>query len=106
MTGVIDKASTSQQTGGGGRSEDKQQKDNLKQKDKGSLEQTDAWLQQQVTRYKTEAENAIKAKEQVSMEKRRLQRELRKAMHKMEEMEMKNSQLLNRKEKTKSVTSH
>ncbi|KAM4706006.1 leucine-rich repeat flightless-interacting protein 2 isoform 2-T2 [Rhinophrynus dorsalis] len=67
-----------------------------------TLEQNVIRLEGQVIRYKTAAENAEKVEDDLKAEKRRLQRELRTALDKMEEMEMTNSHLVKRLEKMKA----
>ncbi|XP_065521838.1 leucine-rich repeat flightless-interacting protein 2 isoform X19 [Lathamus discolor] len=67
-----------------------------------TLEQNIARLEGQVTRYKNAAENAEKVEDELKAEKRKLQRELRTALDKIEEMEMTNSHLMKRLEKMKA----
>ncbi|KAM4687413.1 leucine-rich repeat flightless-interacting protein 2 isoform 12-T12 [Discoglossus pictus] len=67
-----------------------------------TLEQNVIRLEGQVVRYKSAAENAEKVEDDLKAEKRRLQRELRTALDKMEEMEMTNSHLVKRLEKMKA----
>ncbi|KAM6339371.1 leucine-rich repeat flightless-interacting protein 2 isoform 6-T6 [Podargus strigoides] len=67
-----------------------------------TLEQNIARLEGQVARYKNAAENAEKVEDELKAEKRKLQRELRTALDKIEEMEMTNSHLLKRLEKMKA----
>ncbi|XP_038596805.1 leucine-rich repeat flightless-interacting protein 2 isoform X4 [Tachyglossus aculeatus] len=67
-----------------------------------TMEQNIGRLEGQVTRYKTAAENAEKVEDELKAEKRKLQRELRTALDKMEEMEMTNSHLVKRLEKMKA----
>ncbi|CAH2283353.1 leucine-rich repeat flightless-interacting 2 isoform X4 [Pelobates cultripes] len=67
-----------------------------------TLEQNVIRLEGQVVRYKSAAENAEKIEDELKAEKRRLQRELRTALDKMEEMEMTNSHLVKRLEKMKA----
>ena len=59
-------------------------------------------LERQVLRYRTAAENAEKVEDELKAEKRKLQRELRTALDKIEEMEMTNSHLAKRLEKMKA----
>ncbi|XP_015261244.1 PREDICTED: leucine-rich repeat flightless-interacting protein 2 isoform X7 [Gekko japonicus] len=59
-------------------------------------------LEGQVLRYKTAAENAEKVEDELKAEKRKLQRELRTALDRAEEMEMTNSHLVKRLEKMKA----
>ncbi|XP_051466664.1 leucine-rich repeat flightless-interacting protein 2 isoform X10 [Apus apus] len=67
-----------------------------------TLEQNIARLEGQVVRYKNAAENAEKVEDELKAEKRKLQRELRTALDKIEEMEMTNSHLMKRLEKMKA----
>ncbi|XP_054016993.1 leucine-rich repeat flightless-interacting protein 2 isoform X8 [Dryobates pubescens] len=67
-----------------------------------TLEQNIGRLEGQVTRYKNAAENAEKIEDELKAEKRKLQRELRTALDKIEEMEMTNSHLMKRLEKMKA----
>ncbi|KAM5156795.1 leucine-rich repeat flightless-interacting protein 2 isoform 1-T1 [Mantella aurantiaca] len=67
-----------------------------------TLEQNVIRLEGQVVRYKSSAENAEKVEDDLKAEKRKLQRELRTALDKMEEMEMTNSHLVKRLEKMKA----
>ncbi|XP_072268230.1 leucine-rich repeat flightless-interacting protein 2 [Pyxicephalus adspersus] len=67
-----------------------------------TLEQNVLRLEGQVTRYKSASENAEKVEDDLKAEKRKLQRELRTALDKMEEMEMTNSHLVKRLEKMKA----
>ncbi|XP_034617003.1 leucine-rich repeat flightless-interacting protein 2 isoform X15 [Trachemys scripta elegans] len=67
-----------------------------------TMEQNIGRLEGQVTRYKSAAENAEKVEDDLKAEKRKLQRELRTALDKIEEMEMTNSHLVKRLEKMKA----
>ncbi|XP_039093173.1 leucine-rich repeat flightless-interacting protein 2 isoform X10 [Hyaena hyaena] len=67
-----------------------------------TLEQNVSRLEGQVLRYKAAAENAEKVEDELKAEKRKLQRELRTALDKIEEMEMTNSHLAKRLEKMKA----
>ncbi|XP_036424063.1 leucine-rich repeat flightless-interacting protein 2 isoform X20 [Colossoma macropomum] len=67
-----------------------------------ALEQNVTRLEGQVTRYKTAAENAEKVEDELKAEKRKLQRELRSALDKIEELEASNSHLTKRLEKMKA----
>ncbi|KAG9475976.1 hypothetical protein GDO78_002838 [Eleutherodactylus coqui] len=67
-----------------------------------TLEQNVLRLEGQVVRYKSAAENAEKVEDELKAEKRKLQRELRTTLDKMEEMEMTNSHLVKRLEKMKA----
>ncbi|XP_051059223.1 leucine-rich repeat flightless-interacting protein 2 [Phodopus roborovskii] len=67
-----------------------------------TLEQSISRLEGQVLRYRTAAENAEKIEDELKAEKRKLQRELRTALDKIEEMEMTNSHLAKRLEKMKA----
>ncbi|XP_041056213.1 trichohyalin-like [Carcharodon carcharias] len=67
-----------------------------------ALEQNIIRLESQVLRYKTAAENAEKVEDELKAEKRKLQREVRSALDKIEELEMSNSHLSKRLEKMKA----
>ncbi|XP_029414815.1 leucine-rich repeat flightless-interacting protein 1 isoform X40 [Nannospalax galili] len=67
-----------------------------------ALEQNVIRLQSQVSRYKTAAENAEKVEDELKAEKRKLQRELRSALDKTEELEASNGHLVKRLEKMKA----
>ncbi|XP_036594449.1 leucine-rich repeat flightless-interacting protein 2 isoform X2 [Trichosurus vulpecula] len=67
-----------------------------------TMEQNIGRLEGQVARYKSAAENAEKVEDELKADKRRLQRELRTALDKIEEMEMTNSHLVKRLEKMKA----
>ncbi|XP_056465169.1 leucine-rich repeat flightless-interacting protein 2 isoform X10 [Gadus chalcogrammus] len=68
----------------------------------GTMEQNVNRLEGQVARYKTSADNSEKVEDELKVEKRKLQRELRTALDKNEEMEMTNSHLVKRLEKMKA----
>ncbi|XP_010189773.1 PREDICTED: leucine-rich repeat flightless-interacting protein 2 isoform X2 [Mesitornis unicolor] len=68
-----------------------------------TLEQNIGRLEGQVARYKNAAENAEKVEDELKAEKRKLQRELRTALDRIEEMEMTNSHLMKRLEKMKAT---
>ncbi|XP_024919387.1 leucine-rich repeat flightless-interacting protein 2 isoform X3 [Cynoglossus semilaevis] len=68
-----------------------------------ALEQNVTRLEGQVTRYKAAAENAEKVEDELKAEKRKLQRELRTALDKVDELESNNSHLFKRLEKMKST---
>ncbi|CAI5653527.1 unnamed protein product [Oreochromis niloticus] len=68
----------------------------------GTMEQNINRLEGQVSRYKAAADNAEKVEDELKAEKRKLQRELRTALDKMEEMEMTNNHLVKRLEKMKA----
>ncbi|XP_070582439.1 leucine-rich repeat flightless-interacting protein 2 isoform X1 [Erythrolamprus reginae] len=72
------------------------------EQDISTLEQNVLRLEGQVVRYKTAAENAEKVEDELKAEKRKLQRELRTALDRIEEMEMTNSHLVKRLEKMKA----
>ncbi|KAM6169516.1 leucine-rich repeat flightless-interacting protein 2 isoform 5-T5 [Rhynchocyon petersi] len=72
------------------------------EQDVTTLEQSISRLEGQVLRYRTAAENAEKVEDELKAEKRKLQRELRTALDKIEEMEMTNSHLAKRLEKMKA----
>uniref|UniRef100_A0A3Q2CM26 LRR binding FLII interacting protein 1 n=1 Tax=Cyprinodon variegatus TaxID=28743 RepID=A0A3Q2CM26_CYPVA len=67
-----------------------------------ALEQNVTRLEGHVTRYRSAAENAEKVEDELKAEKRKLQRELRTALDKIEELESNNSHLNKRLEKMKS----
>ncbi|KAM3861902.1 leucine-rich repeat flightless-interacting protein 2 [Diretmus argenteus] len=67
-----------------------------------ALEQNVTRLEGQVTRYKSASENAEKVEDELKAEKRKLQRELRSALDKIDELESNNSHLSKRLEKIKS----
>ncbi|XP_055494247.1 leucine-rich repeat flightless-interacting protein 2-like isoform X13 [Leucoraja erinacea] len=67
-----------------------------------ALEQNIIRLESQVLRYKTAAENAEKVEDELKAEKRKLQREVRSALDKIEELEMSNTHLSKRLEKMKA----
>ncbi|KAJ3610424.1 hypothetical protein NHX12_022516 [Muraenolepis orangiensis] len=68
----------------------------------GTMEQNINRLEGQVSRYKTSADNSEKVEDELKAEKRKLQRELRTALDKVEEQEMSNSHLVKRLEKMKA----
>ncbi|XP_033848814.1 leucine-rich repeat flightless-interacting protein 2-like isoform X15 [Acipenser ruthenus] len=67
-----------------------------------TMEQNINRLEGQVSRYKASSENSEKIEDELKAEKRRLQRELRTSLDKIEEMEMTNSHLVKRLEKMKA----
>ncbi|XP_065418278.1 leucine-rich repeat flightless-interacting protein 1 isoform X41 [Chrysemys picta bellii] len=67
-----------------------------------TLEQNVIRLEGQVARYKSAAENAEKIEDELKAEKRKLQRELRSALDKTEELEVSNGHLVKRLEKMKA----
>ncbi|KAJ8252814.1 hypothetical protein GJAV_G00205910 [Gymnothorax javanicus] len=67
-----------------------------------ALEQNVVRLEGQVTRYKSASENAEKVEDELKAEKRKLQRELRSALDKIDELEANNSHLAKRLEKMKA----
>ncbi|XP_054685500.1 leucine-rich repeat flightless-interacting protein 1 isoform X9 [Grus americana] len=67
-----------------------------------ALEQNVIRLEGQVARYKTAAENAERVEDELKAEKRKLQRELRSALDKTEELEVSNGHLVKRLEKMKA----
>ncbi|XP_067265573.1 leucine-rich repeat flightless-interacting protein 2 isoform X29 [Chanodichthys erythropterus] len=67
-----------------------------------ALEQNVTRLEGQVTRYKAASENSEKVEDELKAEKRKLQRELRSALDKIEELESSNSHLSKRLEKMKT----
>ncbi|XP_049592265.1 leucine-rich repeat flightless-interacting protein 2 isoform X15 [Syngnathus scovelli] len=68
----------------------------------GTMEQNINRLEGQVSRYKMSADNSEKVEDELKAEKRKLQRELRTALDKIEEMEMTNNHLVKRLEKMKA----
>ncbi|XP_060727998.1 leucine-rich repeat flightless-interacting protein 2 isoform X10 [Tachysurus vachellii] len=68
----------------------------------GTMEQNINRLEAQVLRYKASADNFEKIEDELKAEKRKLQRELRGALDKIEEMEMTNNHLVKRLEKMKA----
>ncbi|XP_068581813.1 leucine-rich repeat flightless-interacting protein 2 isoform X9 [Cebidichthys violaceus] len=68
----------------------------------GTMEQNINRLEGQVSRYKLSADNSEKVEDELKAEKRKLQRELRTALDKTEEMEMTNNHLVKRLEKMKA----
>uniref|UniRef100_A0A8P4KEY3 Leucine-rich repeat flightless-interacting protein 2 n=1 Tax=Dicentrarchus labrax TaxID=13489 RepID=A0A8P4KEY3_DICLA len=67
-----------------------------------TLEQNVIRLEGQVTRYKSASENAEKVEDELKVEKRKLQRELRSALDRIDELEASNSHLSKRLEKMKA----
>ncbi|XP_026113705.1 leucine-rich repeat flightless-interacting protein 2 isoform X7 [Carassius auratus] len=67
-----------------------------------TMEQNVNRLEGQVSRYKAASDNAEKIEDELKAEKRKLQRELRTALDKIEEMEMTNNHLIKRLEKMKA----
>ncbi|XP_032385412.1 leucine-rich repeat flightless-interacting protein 2 isoform X22 [Etheostoma spectabile] len=67
-----------------------------------ALEQNVTRLEGQVARYKSAAENAEKVEDELKAEKRKLQRELRSALDKVDELESNNSHLSKRLDKMKT----
>ncbi|XP_051507327.1 leucine-rich repeat flightless-interacting protein 2 isoform X9 [Myxocyprinus asiaticus] len=67
-----------------------------------TMEQNINRLEGQVSRYKAASDNAEKIEDELKVEKRKLQRELRTALDKIEEMEMTNNHLVKRLEKMKA----
>ncbi|KAG8508247.1 Leucine-rich repeat flightless-interacting protein 2 [Galemys pyrenaicus] len=70
-----------------------------------ALEQNVIRLESQVSRYKSAAENAEKIEDELKAEKRKLQRELRSALDRTEELEVSNGHLVKRLEKMKATRS-
>ncbi|XP_026069812.1 leucine-rich repeat flightless-interacting protein 2-like isoform X7 [Carassius auratus] len=66
------------------------------------LEQNIIRLEGQVSRYKTSAEAAERVEDELKVEKRKLQRELRSALDRIDELEASNSHLTKRLEKMKA----
>ncbi|CAJ1086866.1 leucine-rich repeat flightless-interacting protein 2 isoform X16 [Xyrichtys novacula] len=67
-----------------------------------TLEQNVIRLEGQVTRYKTASENAEKTEDELKVEKRKLQRELRAALDRVDELELSNLHLNKRLDKMKA----
>ncbi|XP_053273556.1 myosin-13 [Pleuronectes platessa] len=67
-----------------------------------ALEQNIIRLEGQVTRYKSASENAEKTEDELKVEKRKLQRELRSALDRVDELEASNAHLSKRLEKMKA----
>ncbi|XP_067116757.1 leucine-rich repeat flightless-interacting protein 2 isoform X2 [Osmerus mordax] len=67
-----------------------------------ALEQNIIRLEGQVTRYKSASESAEKVEDELKVEKRKLQRELRSALDRIDELEASNSHLSKRLEKMKA----
>ncbi|CAB1328340.1 unnamed protein product, partial [Coregonus sp. 'balchen'] len=72
------------------------------EQDVTALEQNVTRLGVQVTRYKSVSENAEKVEDELKAEKRKLQRELRSALDKIDELESNNSHLSKRLDKIKA----
>ncbi|XP_050530362.1 leucine-rich repeat flightless-interacting protein 2 isoform X2 [Daktulosphaira vitifoliae] len=75
------------------------------EQDISTLQANVARLDSQVIRYKTAAEAAEKAEDELKLEKRKMQRELREAQAKVEELETSNMHLLKRFDKLKNAKS-
>ncbi|XP_074520531.1 leucine-rich repeat flightless-interacting protein 2 isoform X3 [Halichoeres trimaculatus] len=67
-----------------------------------TLEQNVIRLEGQVTRYKTASENSEKVEDELKVEKRKLQRELRAALDRVDELELSNLHLNKRLDKMKA----
>ncbi|XP_008292556.1 leucine-rich repeat flightless-interacting protein 2 [Stegastes partitus] len=67
-----------------------------------ALEQNVIRLEGQVSRYKSASESAEKVEDELKVEKRKLQRELRSALDRIDELELSNSHLNKRLEKMKA----
>ncbi|CAK6984050.1 PREDICTED: leucine-rich repeat flightless-interacting protein 2-like, partial [Scomber scombrus] len=67
-----------------------------------ALEQNVIRLEGQVTRYKSASESAEKMEDELKVEKRKLHRELRSALDRIEELELSNAHLSKRLEKMKA----
>ncbi|KAL6115104.1 lrrfip1 [Pungitius sinensis] len=70
-----------------------------------TLEQNVIRLEGQVTRYKSASENAEKIEDELKADKRKLQRELRSALDRIDELEVNNNHLCKRLEKMKATRS-
>jgi len=75
------------------------------EQDISTLQANVARLESQVIRYKTASEAAEKAEDELKLEKRKLQRELRESQAKVEELETSNMHLLKRFDKLKNAKS-
>ncbi|XP_022174103.1 leucine-rich repeat flightless-interacting protein 2 isoform X1 [Myzus persicae] len=75
------------------------------EQDISTLQANVARLESQVIRYKTASEASEKAEDELKLEKRKLQRELREAQAKVEELETSNMHLLKRFDKLKNAKS-
>ncbi|KAM8904918.1 leucine-rich repeat flightless-interacting protein 2 isoform 7-T7 [Spinachia spinachia] len=67
-----------------------------------TLEQNVIRLEGQVTRYRSASENAEKIEDELKVDKRKLQRELRSALDRIDELEVNNNHLCKRLEKMKA----
>ncbi|CAG9861882.1 unnamed protein product [Phyllotreta striolata] len=75
------------------------------EQDAATLQATVARLESQVIRYKTAAETSEQSEEALKTEKRKLQREAREALNRVEELETSNTHLLKRLDKLKNAKS-
>ncbi|KAL3832699.1 hypothetical protein ACJMK2_024319 [Sinanodonta woodiana] len=75
------------------------------EQDIGTYEATVNRLEQQIKRYKFDAEEAEKTEDELKTEKRRLQRELRDSQNQVEELQNQNKHLKKRLEKVKQTRS-
>ncbi|XP_066901486.1 leucine-rich repeat flightless-interacting protein 2 isoform X6 [Halyomorpha halys] len=75
------------------------------EQDVSTLQATVARLEGQVTRYKTAAEAAEKVEDELKLERRKLQRELRECQARVEELETANTHLQRRLDKLKTAKS-
>ncbi|XP_063974488.1 leucine-rich repeat flightless-interacting protein 2 isoform X1 [Diachasmimorpha longicaudata] len=75
------------------------------EQDMSTLQATVARLESQVIRYKSAAETSEKAEDELKVEKRKLQREVRESQGRVEELETANSHLQRRLDKLKNAKS-
>ncbi|KAL2724390.1 leucine-rich repeat flightless-interacting protein 2 isoform X1 [Vespula squamosa] len=75
------------------------------EQDMSTLQATVARLESQVIRYKSAAEASEKAEDELKVEKRKLQREVRESQGRVEELETANSHLQRRLDKLKNAKS-
>ncbi|XP_063233157.1 leucine-rich repeat flightless-interacting protein 2 isoform X2 [Bacillus rossius redtenbacheri] len=75
------------------------------EQDVSTLQATVARLESQVIRYKSASESAEKVEDELKVEKRKLQRELRESQSRVEELEVSNSHLQRRLDKLKNAKS-
>lgn len=75
------------------------------EQDVSTLQATVARLEGQVSRYKTAAETAEKVEDELKLERRKLQRELRECQARIEELETSNTHLQRRLDKLKTAKS-
>ncbi|KAI5751008.1 hypothetical protein M8J77_003358 [Diaphorina citri] len=76
------------------------------EQDVSTLQATVARLESQVIRYKSAAETSEKVEDELKVERRKLQRELREALARLEELETSNTHLQRRLDKLKNAKSN